>query len=80
MARPRHPNKEIEKAVLYAEAHGWEFVRRASHGWGVFHCPGHGQGGCRFTVQSTPRVPRNHADRFRRAVDACEHQAPEVER
>ena len=75
MARPRHPNKDIEEAVQYAESRGWTFVRQGSHGWGVFHCPRRGRDGCRFTVESTPRVPRNHADRLRKAVDACEHQA-----
>jgi hypothetical protein len=24
--RPRHPNKEIEAALVYAEAHGWRVV------------------------------------------------------
>jgi hypothetical protein len=30
MARPRLPDKDIEAAVAYAEAHGWEFVRTGS--------------------------------------------------
>ena len=42
MPRPRHPNKEIESAVKYAEAHGWEYVRQGSHVWGVLHCAGRG--------------------------------------
>jgi hypothetical protein len=75
MARPRHPNKEIEDAIAHAESRGWTFVRMASHGWGVFYCPRHARDGCRFTVESTPRVPRNHADRFRKKVDSCTHQA-----
>jgi hypothetical protein len=74
MARPRHSNKEIEAAVRYAESRGWEFVRAGSHGWGVFHCRRRGRDGCRFTVLSTPRVPTNHADRLRRAVDVCPHE------
>jgi hypothetical protein len=40
MARSRHPDKDIEAAVAYAEANGWVFVRQGSHGWGIFHCPG----------------------------------------
>ena len=44
----------------------------------AIHCPRRGRDGCRFTVESTPRVFKNHADRFRKAVDACEHQAGEA--
>ena len=35
MARPRHPEREIEEAVAYAESHGWEFIRPGSHAWGI---------------------------------------------
>jgi hypothetical protein len=73
MARPRHPNKEIEAAVAYAESHGWSFVRRGSHAWGVLHCPAHGRVGHRFSVWSTPRDTIRHARDLRRVVDRCQH-------
>jgi hypothetical protein len=73
MARTRHPNKEIEQAVSYAEAHGWAFVRQGAHAWGILHCPERGRDGHRFSVWSTPRFPEAHARDLRRAVDRCQH-------
>ena len=74
MPRPRHPNKEIESAVKYAEAHGWEYVRQGSHVWGVLHCAGRGRDGCRMSVNSTPRNPYNQAEKIRRSVNQCHHR------
>ena len=74
MSRSRHPNKEIEAAIIYAESRGWSFVRTGSHGWGVFHCPFADRTGHQFTVLSTPRVPHDHAERFRRLINRCQHQ------
>jgi dissimilatory sulfite reductase (desulfoviridin) alpha/beta subunit len=73
MARPRHPDKDIEAAVRYAESRGWAFVRTGSHVWGVLHCAGTGRGACRFHVYSTPRNPTGHARDLRRDVDRCHH-------
>jgi hypothetical protein len=73
MARPRHPNKEIEAAVAYAESHGWQFIRSGSHVWGIFHCPGHGRDGHKLSVFSTPKDPVAHAKDLRRQVDRCQH-------
>jgi hypothetical protein len=73
MPRSRHPNKDIEAAIKYAESRGWEWIRTASHGWGVFYCRHRARDGCQMTVQSTPRVPRNHADQIRKEVDNCPH-------
>jgi hypothetical protein len=73
MPRPRHPNKDIERAVAYAEAHGWEVVRAGSHAWGILRCPRHGRDGHQKSVYSTPRNPVAHARDIRRAVDACGH-------
>ena len=73
MARSRHPNKDIEAAVSYAEASGLVFVRTGSHVWGVLHCPRRGRDGCRKSVFSTPRNPFAHARDIRRAVDVCGH-------
>ncbi len=73
MARPRHPNREIEAAVCHAERHGWKFIRQGAHAWGILHCPESGREGHRFSVYSTPRIPTAHARDLRRAVDRCEH-------
>jgi len=37
--RPRHPNKEIEKALAYAETQGWRVVLLNGHAWGKIQCP-----------------------------------------
>jgi len=34
--RPRHPDKDIEAAVKYAEANGWIWTPSGGHAWGVF--------------------------------------------
>ena len=73
MARPRHPDKDIEAAVCYAEGRGWEYVRPGAHAWGILHCPERGRDGHRFSVYSTPRIPGAHARDLRRAVDRCGH-------
>lgn len=76
VARPRHPSKEIEDAVSYAEANGWSYKRagKSAHAWGLLVCPGD----CRLVaVWSTPRVPERHARDIRRAVDRCPHEKKE---
>lgn len=71
MARPRHPNKEIEAVVRYAESRGWTYVRAGGHAWGVLHCPA--RGGCLKYVYSTPRDPFAHARYLRREINKCSH-------
>ncbi|QJE73371.1 hypothetical protein HHL28_09935 [Aerophototrophica crusticola] len=74
--RPRHPSKEIEGAVSYAESQGWTFVKGRGHCWGMLRCPAN-EADCRcgefcqVSVWSTPRVPENEARKIRRAVDGC---------
>ncbi len=76
MARPKHPNKEIEAALQYAESKDWtvEKTRGSSHAWGRARCSGGRRGDCLMSVWSTPRVPENHARQIRRRVDACTHR------
>ncbi|MCA1685921.1 MAG: hypothetical protein LC745_08015 [Planctomycetia bacterium] len=76
MARPRHPNKEIEDAIQLAEGHGWRVVVGGSHVWGILYCPEDSRDGHRFPVYSTPRVPFAHAKDLRRAVNRCRHVPP----
>ena len=76
--RKRHQNKEIERAIQFAESLGWR-VRKASgaaHPFGVLRCP-HNSKKCRcgvfcqVSVWSTPRNPVAHARRILRAVENC---------
>lgn len=71
--RPRHPSKEIEDAVRYAEREGWRFVKGRGHGWGRILCRLKSREGCQVSIWSTPRNPENHAKGIIRAVDRCEH-------
>lgn len=76
MSRPRHPNKEIEDAVGYAELKGWVW-RKQGH-WGRLYCAHADRDGCQFGVNGTPRNPENHAKQIIRAVDRCPHKLKET--
>lgn len=75
MARPRHPDKHIEKAICYAESLGWQVQMSRGHAWGFLLCPRHTRDGCTITINSTPRVPENHARKITRDVDMCPHRS-----
>ena len=76
MPRPRHPGKEVEDALRYAEARGWRIDVGGSHAWGKMYCPANdpecrcGEF-CITSIWSTPRDPGNHARQLRRVVDNC---------
>jgi 2-oxoglutarate dehydrogenase complex dehydrogenase (E1) component-like enzyme len=73
-ALARHPNKEIEAALQYAEDNGWQVIQASGgHNWGYMLCPHHARDGCRQAVYSTPRNPHKHAKLIRKAVDDCPH-------
>jgi len=79
VARSRHPKKEVEAAVVYAEAHGWSVTTtRQGHRWGVAVCPGD----CAppMSIWSTPRNPGNHARQIIRNVDRCPHEPEKGDR
>ena len=73
--RPRHPDKEIEAAVRYAESQGWIYkpTGGSSHAWGRLLCPLHTPDGCQISIWSTPRSAQNHAKAIRRDADRCHH-------
>lgn len=75
--RARHTDPHIEKALRYAEALGWR-VQKATgghaHCWGRLMCPLADREGCIIFVNSTPRVPMNHARQIQNKVDCCPHQ------
>ena len=77
MARPRHPNKEIEVAVAHAEALGSLVVPISGHAWGRLYCPWADRDGCMVSVRSTPRNAENHAKAIRRDVARCPHRQAE---
>lgn len=77
MARNRHPNKEIENAVRYAEQRGWTVRPSSGHAWGRLYCAHHDRDGCIVSVWSTPKNTENHANAIIRVVDRCPHEEEE---
>ena len=73
--RSRHPNKDIEAAVQYAEDHGWEYKKPGSsaHAWGRLFCPLRTRDGHILSVWSTPGDPKMHARMICQRVDKCDH-------
>ncbi len=73
--REIHPNKEIEKAIQYAERKGWRYKKTGSsaHAWGRLLCLLQDREGCSMSIWSTPRSPETHAKQIRRRIDSCPH-------
>jgi len=74
--RKKHPSKEIEKSLKYAEEHEWRIEVGGSHAWGKIYCPKNDKKCrcgefCISSVWSTPRNPINHAKQIKRVVDNC---------
>jgi len=70
MPRGRHPKKDVEAALRFAEANGWTVMSTASgHRWGKAECGD----GCSLSIWSTPKNPQNHAKQVQRAVARCPH-------
>lgn len=76
MARNKHPKKEIEEALKYAEENNWVIDVGGSHAWGKIYCP-YNNKDCRCgefcisSIWSTPKNPTNHAKQIKRVVDNC---------
>lgn len=70
--RPRHPKKEVEDAVRYAEGRGWHIAMADGHAWAHLLCPLAAREGCWVSVWSTPKNPENHARKIRRLIDKCD--------
>jgi len=70
--RRRHPKKDIEAALRFAEAAGWivEEIHRG-HRWGIVRCP---TGADVVAVWSTPRDPATLGKRIRQQVERCPHR------
>lgn len=73
MARSRHPKKDVEKALQFAEDNRWTVSpknKTGGHTWGFMICP---TGEDRASIWSTPTNEGNHANQLRRAVIRCDH-------
>lgn len=76
MGRARHPKKEVEEAIRYAESLGWRVEVGSSHCWGRLYCP-YNDAECRCgefcitSIWSTPKNPGNHARQLKRVVENC---------
>ena len=87
MKRSRHPKKEVEEAIHYAEGQGWRIRVGGSHAWGRMYCP-YNDSECRCgefcisSIWSTPRNAVNHARQLKRVVDKCaaHNRAAEADR
>jgi hypothetical protein len=79
--RSKHPNKEIEDAIKYAEENGWSYKNsgNSAHSWGKLLCPLHTREGHKMLIWSTPRSAFNHARQIRRIVDRCQHNEEDNE-
>ena len=76
MPRNRHPNKEIEKALNYAEEKGWTIEKASGHAHSIMKCPSNNKDCrcgefCITSVWSTPRNPHAHARKIKSIVDKC---------
>lgn len=73
--RKKHPSKEIEIVIKYAESRGWLYKGpgNSAHAWGRLLCPLHTPEGCALSIWSTPRNAKNHADQIKKRIDKCFH-------
>lgn len=74
MARDRHPRKELEAVVEYAEEQGWEIRLGKRHAKFKLYCKHHDRDGCKVPVWGTPVDVNDHAKDVRRAIDRCPHR------
>lgn len=79
MARNKHPDKDIEKALQYAEQNVWIIEKRAgsSHAWGVMKCPNNNPMCrsalyCLKSIWCTPKNTQNFSREIKRIVDGCQ--------
>lgn len=76
MTKRKHPNKDIQAALNYAEQNNWRIKVGGSHAWGKIYCPYSDQrcrcgNFCITSINSTPKNPSSHAKKIRRVVDNC---------
>lgn len=61
--RKKHPSKEIEAVIRYAEKKGWLYreAGKSAHAWGRLLPPCPGRKKCSIAIWSTPSDPTDHA-------------------
>jgi len=74
--RCRHPDKEIESVLQFAELNGWRVIPGGSHAWGRMYCPSRSEtcrcgAFCITSIWSTPRNAGGHSRFLRRVVLNC---------
>ena len=72
-SRTKHPKKEVEEALRYAEEAGWRVSVGGSHAWVKIYCP-YNDEECRcgeFCIASVWSNAGNHARQIKRVVDNC---------
>jgi len=77
--RSKHPNKDIEAAVKYAESIGWRYKEAggSAHAWGRILCSYREREGCSMSIWSTPKNPFRHAKQIKGSVKRCPHKVEE---
>jgi len=76
IVRKKHPDKDIESALYYAESKGWRIIERRGHAWGSLVCPKNSEDCrcgqfCQMSIWSSPRSAGNHARQLIQKVDGC---------
>jgi len=76
MTRSRHPDKDIERALRYAEDAEWRVEPGGSYAWGKMYCPRNSKDCrcgvfCITSIWTTPKSPGNFAKQIHRVVDNC---------
>jgi hypothetical protein len=85
LKRAKHPSKEIEAALRFAESEKWRVDVGGSHAWGKMFCP-FNQETCRCgefcitSIWSTPRDAENHARALKKVVEKCEVRVSHLRR
>lgn len=74
MTRKKHPNKDVEAAIKYAESQEW-MVKEGGH-WGMLYCPYNDSDcrcgtRCKAGIWGSPKNPGNHSKQLREVVDGC---------
>ena len=71
MTRSKHPDKDVEAAIQYAESNRWE-VKKGGH-WGMLYCPYNDSDcrcgtRCKAGVWGSPKNASNHAKQLKEVV------------
>jgi len=86
MTRKKHPNKEIEEVLKYAEVRNWRVENSNGHPFGQMYCPysrsistcESSEKWCRVSLWSTPKNTGSHARQLKKVVDRCMKKQVEI--